>query len=250
MSQVETESLILKTYNLAEADKIVLLLTREHGVVRGVAKGAKRLKSKFGSSLEPFSSVRVSYLEKESRELVSIERIELLLSRFEAASDPEFLAKFSYLVELLVAFSPPHDPNEALYRMVAACLDGAASRSERLPAIGLYFEIWLLRLSGLLPDWSRCAECGKELGDGGPASLKADFELVCGTCRRSGGSTRIEAGHREIFGSSRRLGPGEFADRYALREVEIRDVSNVMRRIASRALGRDIAEVGPAAARA
>ena len=54
MSLIETESIILRSYNLAEADKIVVLLTRDHGVVRGVAKGAKRLKSKFGSGLEPF----------------------------------------------------------------------------------------------------------------------------------------------------------------------------------------------------
>ena len=57
MSLIETESLVIKSYNLAEADRIVVFLTREHGMVRGVAKGAKRLKSKFGSSLEPFSVV-------------------------------------------------------------------------------------------------------------------------------------------------------------------------------------------------
>ena len=57
MPLIETESIILKTYNLAEADKIVLFLTRDHGVLRGVAKGAKRLKSRFGSGLEPFSIV-------------------------------------------------------------------------------------------------------------------------------------------------------------------------------------------------
>ena len=55
MSLLETEGLVLKTYNLAEADRIVVFLTHGHGLVRGVAKGAKRLKSKFGSSLEPYT---------------------------------------------------------------------------------------------------------------------------------------------------------------------------------------------------
>ena len=64
MALIETESLVLKSYNLAEADKIVVLLTHDHGVVRGVAKGAKRLKSKFGSGLEPFSVVHSTYFQK------------------------------------------------------------------------------------------------------------------------------------------------------------------------------------------
>src|SRR6187397_190419 len=111
MPLVETESLVIKSYNLAEADKIVVLLTRDHGVVRGVAKGAKRLKSKFGSGLEPFSVVRAEYFEKETSDLVSIQKVELIQSNFAAASNPDFLQKFSYLGDILITFSPPHDPN-------------------------------------------------------------------------------------------------------------------------------------------
>ena len=120
MPLIETESLVLKTYNLAEADKIVLLFTRDQGIVRGVAKGAKRLKSRFGSGLEPLSVVRATYFQKEVLELVSIQSIELLESNFSAASEPEFLEKFAYLIDILVGSVPPHDPNETLYRMVRA----------------------------------------------------------------------------------------------------------------------------------
>ena len=77
MGLIETEGLVLKSYSLAEADKIVVFLTQEHGLVRGVAKGAKRLKSKFGGSLEPFSIVRLTYFQKEDRELVSIQQSEI-----------------------------------------------------------------------------------------------------------------------------------------------------------------------------
>ncbi len=83
MSLIETEGLILKSYPLAEADKIVLLLTERQGLVRGVAKGAKRLKSRFGGALEPFSIVDITYFQKEERELVSIRQIELKKSFFE-----------------------------------------------------------------------------------------------------------------------------------------------------------------------
>lgn len=107
MAIIETDGLILKTYSLAEADKIGLILTPEHGLVRGVAKGAKRLKSRFGGGLEPFSIVSLSYFQKEERELVSIKSIELKKSFFDKASDPLFLQKFGYLAELLVEFAPP-----------------------------------------------------------------------------------------------------------------------------------------------
>ncbi len=75
MGLVETEGLILKSYSLAEADKIVILLTKNEGIIRGVAKGANRLKSRFGGGLEPFSIVRINYFQKEERELVSISQI-------------------------------------------------------------------------------------------------------------------------------------------------------------------------------
>src|SRR5258708_24704576 len=123
MPLIETESLVLKTYNLAEADRIVLFLTHEHGLVRGVAKGAKRLKSKFGSGLEPYSVVKLTYFQKDTVELVSIQNTELLRSHFGLVTEPRFLQKFAYLGDILVAITPPHDPNEDLYRMVKACLN-------------------------------------------------------------------------------------------------------------------------------
>src|SRR5687767_12360245 len=125
MPLYETESLVLKSYNLAEADRIVVFFTRDHGIIRGVAKGAKRLHSRFGSTLELFSTVQLSYFQKEDRELVSLQQVELTRSCFSAASDPEFLHTFSYIADLLMAFVPPHDPNETLYRMTKACLDTA-----------------------------------------------------------------------------------------------------------------------------
>ena len=64
MSIKESEALVIKSYNLSEADRIVVFFTRQHGIVRGVAKGAKRLHSRFGSTLEPFSTVNLTYFQK------------------------------------------------------------------------------------------------------------------------------------------------------------------------------------------
>ena len=144
MGLVETEGLVLRCYNLSDADKIVVALTETEGLIRGVAKGAKRLKSKFGGSLEPFSVVRLAYFQKEEIELVTIRDIELKKSSFTDAGEPEFLQKFSYLVDLLGKFAPPHDPNERLYNMSKICLETGAKEHEDLDSIALYFEYWVL----------------------------------------------------------------------------------------------------------
>ena len=240
MSLIETESLVLKTYNLAEADKIVVLLTHDHGVVRGVAKGVKRLKSKFGSGLEPFSIVRVTYFQKEVTELVSIQNVELVRSYFTAAGDPEFLQKFSYLSELLITFSPPHDPNETLYRMATTCLETAAADTKSLSAVGVYFELWLLRIAGYLPDWSSCIQCHRKIDETEDVNLASNFHLMCGTCRRTSGSRVIDATHRMIFAATRRLSPQQFVEYTIEMGSHLKDLSQILKRIISHSIGREV----------
>lgn len=240
MPLFETESLVLKSYNLAEADRIVVFFTREHGVVRGVAKGAKRLKSKFGSTLEPFSTVNLSYFQKEDRELVSIQNVEMIRSAFAAASDPAFLQTFSYIADLLLSFTPPHDPNETLYRMVKACLDTSSDSNEDLAAVRLYFELWLLRLGGYLPDWSRCEKCKRMLTDVESAELGVGFQLLCGNCRPPRGNHEIAAGLRLVFHSVQKLSPAEFLEFAGARTTAVKEVSAVMKRIIAGVLGREV----------
>jgi len=240
MSLVETESLILKSYNLAEADKIVVLLTHDHGVVRGVAKGAKRLNSKFGSGLEPFSIVRVTYFQKEVRELVSIQKVELVRSYFAAASRPDFFEKFAYLADILIASSPPHDPNETLYRMVKACLQTAEDAGGSLAAIGVYFELWLLRLGGYLPDWSTCENCGRGLEQDEVANVQSSFHLLCQNCRRTSGAWTVNAIHRDIFASARNLSPVDFVSKFNPYPRELAELSGTLKRLISQSIGRDV----------
>lgn len=240
MGLVETEGLVLKSYSLAEADKIVVLLTQDEGLVRGVAKGAKRLKSRFGGGLEPFSIVQVSYFQKEERELVSISQIELLKSYFESASEPEFFEKFAYLVELLIEFAPPHDPNENLYRMAKVCLETAARNPQNLDGTVVYFELWILRLGGYLPDWNKCDHCKRELDADEKASLQINFHLKCQTCQKNRHDWQISASERQIFKGAQRLSPDKFVEFSRKMEKDVREISNILRKIISNILGRDI----------
>jgi len=243
MPLVETEGLVLKTYNLAEADKIVLLLTRDHGIVRGVAKGAKRLKSRFGSSLEPFTIVKASYFQKETLELVSIQKLELIGSHFSAASDPDFLQKFSYLIEILIDSLPPQDPSETLYRMTRACLNAAVETPSALEAIGFYFEVWLLRLTGYLPQWNGCSMCGRDFDESETAGLGVDQKLVCGKCRRLSAMVAIGPEQRATLSEALKLSPADFAVRN--HKVSLAALSEILKRTISQSIGRPVSESRP-----
>jgi DNA repair protein RecO (recombination protein O) len=240
MSLVETESLILRTYNLGDADRIVVLFTRDNGIIRGVAKGAKRLKSRFGSSLEPFSEVRVTYFQRENVELVALDKLEIVKSVFDAASDPDLLGCFSYLSELLIAFLPPHDPHEAVYRLTRACIEHAIALPESASVTIVYFELWLLRFTGYLPDWSSCSECRRELEVSEDADMQVNFQLLCSVCRRARSQHVISPKVRGLVADAMRLSPSEFTSSVKDgRGDEIGIISPIMRSIISTALGRE-----------
>ena len=240
MSIKESEALVIKSYNLSEADRIVVFFTREYGIVRGVAKGAKRLQSRFGSTLEPFSTVNLTYFQKEERELVSIQQVELTQSRFAIASDPAFLATYSYIGDLLTEFSLPHDADKKLYRMISACLS-AATGEDALAAIRLYFELWLLRLSGFLPDWNRCESCRGEIRFDEPSHLVAGFGLKCNNCRSGHTLTQVAPDEVRLFHSVQKLAPAAFVESTQGRDDALRTVSSLMKRLIAQALGREVA---------
>src|ERR1051326_4735700 len=127
MNVVTTEAIVLRSYNLAEADRIVLCFTRDAGLIRGVAKGARRMKTRFGAALEPFTVIRLEFREKENRALVTIAVVEVVESHFDLAADVESAEALGYMAELVNEFAPPHEANQKLFRMVSACLDALAA---------------------------------------------------------------------------------------------------------------------------
>lgn len=239
MPLIETEALVLKSYSLAEADKIVVFLTQTDGLVRGVARGAKRLKSRFGSSFEPFTILNLTVFQKEERELVSIREIELVKTFFEFASDPPALQKIAYLSELLTEFAPPHEPNERLYRMSKICIETAAEIPGSFEAVVMYFEVWILRLGGYLPDWSRCERCKIALQKNEPANLLSNFHLACRRCQKSRPEMEVSGTERELFLAAQKLAPVKFVELAPPFEKEIREISHTLKRLIAGVLGKD-----------
>jgi len=234
MALFETEALILRSYNLAEADKIVVCLSRSAGLIRGVAKGCRKLKNRFGAALEPFTLINLTYYEKEHRELVSFRQVEILKSRFNLSSNASILTGFSYMGDLLIDFSPPHQANDNLFRMALACFEAASETPEDLEAVLRYFEVWLLKLEGFLPDLRSCAACQKTLGVEEVVYLGADMSLRCGECSQSRGN-KISKRLRAHMRATEKVSPAKFAE--DAREVSS-DTKKEMAELTFQILGR------------
>jgi DNA repair protein RecO (recombination protein O) len=220
----ETEAIVLRTYNLAEADKIVVCLTKDFGVIRAVARGARRLKSRFGAGLEPLTVLSLSYFEIEGRELVSLRHLEIIRSHFNLARNTEVVASLAYISELVMEFSPLGEPNEKVFRMVRAVLEALEGLPEELFGIVRYFEIWILKLSGFYPELRVCVECSRNLMSNSLELSVSDRGLCCDLCSCRTERKISRAAYRQIL-RSRTMSPSEFA--MAIKELTTTQKSEI-----------------------
>jgi DNA repair protein RecO (recombination protein O) len=237
---VETEALILRNYNLSDADKIAVFLTRGHGIIKGVAKGAKKLNSRFGSLLEPFTAVDLTYFIKDDHELASIRELELRQSFFHTSTNLEVLKTLAYFGKLLMEFVPPNEQSEKVFRMVSACLEGIAKYPGKLEQATLYFETWLLKLSGFLPDWTKCSECGRAFAEADDAVMDGTFHLTCQSCQPYNRVPHITARQRSLLAMVKIVAPKEFIEQAAVDAKECSELSVNLRMLVAHILGREI----------
>lgn len=184
----ETEAFVLRSHPLGEADRIVTFLTRSSGKVRGVAKGARRSRRRFGSNLEPLSRVRLRYFEKETADLARVETADLLESFYLLQEDPERAAVLACFAEVADAFAREQQEDEAFFRLLHAVLK-AVRDGLGLDRAARYFEIWTLRLHGVLPNLAECSRCGAGLPASGAYYDRRESGVACSRCqgaRRAG----------------------------------------------------------------
>ena len=149
MPLITTDALILRTYKLGESDRIVVFLTRDRGKKRGVAKNARQSRRRFGGALEPMTCGRVTYRERERRELVFLQDIAPTHSPLRMQSGGEdALGHLSYFAELIDEWAPENDANETLFRLGSSVVEALTSGIAVEP-LARYFEYWLLRLQGV-----------------------------------------------------------------------------------------------------
>ncbi len=182
MALHQSDSIILKTYPLGEADRIVAFFSRDHGKLRGVANGARKMKNRFGASLEPLAHSRIQFFEKENRDLVRIQSADLLNSPMKLFEDYDRAVCAGHLVELVDRFLPEHEPQDAVFRLVRMTVR-ALEQSCPIEFAMCYFEVWMLRLAGVFPDLFVCSVCSKHLQSVDPRFLAPGLQtVICSHC--------------------------------------------------------------------
>jgi DNA repair protein RecO (recombination protein O) len=186
MPVYESEAIVLQSYPLGEADRLVSFFSRTMGRMRGVAAGARKSKSRFGSTLERLSHIRIWYYERENRELVRINQCDMIESFMDAFRDYDASVALSLFSEITEAVLPDREAADANFRLLllAAQTVKRTGRSE-LPLA--YFALWTVKLGGWLPSLEACSACGAVLGSGDhPYMGRGASAIFCGNCRKSG----------------------------------------------------------------
>jgi len=178
------DAIVLRTQKLGEADRIVTLLTREHGKVRAVGKGVRRTSSRFGARLEPFMVVDVQL--HEGRSLDTVTQVETVGAYARTLSEDYALytagAAMLEAADRLV--EPEREPAVQQFWLLAGALRALAQRDH---ASSLVLDSYLLRafaVAGWAPSFTDCARCGEP----GPhqAFSVATGGAVCARCRPPG----------------------------------------------------------------
>lgn len=149
-------AIVLRTYKLGEADRIVVMLTRRGGKVRAVAKGVRRTRSKFGSRLEPGSYIDVQ-LHEGRGELDVVTQAESLQHYRRTREDLSRLERSSALLEAVDQLALEREPNARLFDMLVGGLRTIDGENPPL-VVGAFF-LKLLAAEGVEPELDHCVEC-------------------------------------------------------------------------------------------
>lgn len=187
MSLYRDEAVVLRTQKLGEADRIVTMLTREHGRIRSVAKGVRRTKSKFGARLEPGSHIDVQLYVGKTFDTVT--QVEAIMNYGEAVSnDYQRWTIASAILETAERFtSQEHEPALQEFHLVVGGLKALAENRYDPSMILDAFLLRSLAIGGYAPSMTICSRCEKD----GPHRY---FSLVgggsvCADCRPSACAT-------------------------------------------------------------
>ncbi len=187
MSRLYRDSgVVLRTYKLAESDRIIVLLTEEHGKVRAVAKGVRKTGSKFGGRLEPMSHIRL--LLHEGRDLDIVNQVDTIDSVAPLMIDLDHITQGMAVLEAVDQMAMDREPNPQLYRMLVGALRTISTSDSPLVVPAFFWK--LLALEGVRPELDVCVRCGETA-----ALVAFDMDhggVLCRNCR-SGAPISAEA---------------------------------------------------------
>jgi len=176
-----TQAFVLGGSPFGEQDRLIHLLTRDHGILKAMAPGSLKARNRFGSLFELFTEGEFHYYWQENRELITISKGEIVESYFSTVSDPQNIFYFYLIADVFLRFVPFNHSDNRLYRLLHSIL---IHRREgiSMDLLLLYFLIWILRIEGMMFNPRICYNCfTKNIQQ---AWLKTDFRgILCRNCK-------------------------------------------------------------------
>lgn len=191
----QSEAIVLRTYPFRESDLLVTLFTRLEGKVRGVARAAKKSRRRFGGALELLTYVKATYEDRERQELARLDACEVIESPLSSGVSYPRVVALGHVAELLDELSADREANDAVFRLALSVIRQLQGEEFSIPVT--YFELWMARLTGYLPDISECLACGRVL-NGSRAYFHALADgLMCPEHKRLA-SSELSAPSRQL----------------------------------------------------
>jgi len=158
-----TDGIVLKNFSIGEADLIVTYLTRDSGVLKVFAKSPRKTKSRFGSSLEPLTYSKISFIGKEDANLPRLTQSDIVRPFHTLRENYLRFIDISDMIELNIKFLPERERHTEFFNLLLVTLFKLESDSSNL-LYPLYYRIKFLEIAGCLPRLDTCGRCGKKTG--------------------------------------------------------------------------------------
>jgi len=195
MPLLKTAAITLRSRKWGEADRIVTFFTLQHGKLRGVARGARRIRSRFGSALEPFVHCDLNLFEKRNDPLYRITQVDIRETFPQLREDLALMSAAARMVNLISAVTAEGDPGPRIFETLVGGLRSLQATND--PALAtLLFQIRLLGQTGFRPQTDHCAVCGAARGIRLAQFSPVSGGLVCSPCasRHPDGCLPMSAG--------------------------------------------------------
>lgn len=176
------EAVVVRASDFGEADRLVTLLTPFAGLVRAVARGARKPKSRLGGNVDLLRHIKVSV--NEGRTLHSVSQAQSISSLRGLHSSLEKMSTGLYVAEMAEKFSVEGGSNPALFNQLVQMLQTVSDEALH-PLMPRWFEVQVLRMNGFLPAINECVDCSAQLEPQGHVFSPSRGGIVCPECRAS-----------------------------------------------------------------
>ncbi|MBT4483258.1 MAG: DNA repair protein RecO [Candidatus Latescibacteria bacterium] len=163
MGLCSASAVVSHTMRMSNSSKLVSLITDHYGLVKVMARGARRPLSKYGATLEPVTLIDCIYYYKNTRDIQTLSHAEIIESFSDLKADIQLFSIASCMVEIAQSHTAPDDPSAGTFALLVESLDGL-KKSSRMDADKHLWQFMLrfLAAAGYCPAFDKCLKCGKK----------------------------------------------------------------------------------------